>query len=140
VNKTIVVKIADAIEIRKSRSHYLPKSVYVTNELDVTTGTLDSLANLGSARDSRPALRAAETGRLRKKVNNTTPGHRRGATQQTPSLSEVSNGKAPVGRPDRRWGRCLGGGEALPPQQMPWLPGEKFSSQSVQVFAVVQIN
>ena len=58
LNKTIVVKMADAIEIGKSRSHYLlAESVYPANKLDALTGNLDVVANLRSVRDTRPARR-----------------------------------------------------------------------------------
>jgi hypothetical protein len=45
VNKTIVVEMADAIEIGKSKPHYLPKC-YAANELDVAAGNLDVMSNL----------------------------------------------------------------------------------------------
>jgi hypothetical protein len=58
LNKTIVVKMATAIEIGKSRSHYLlAESVYPANKLDAPTGNLDVVANLRSVRDIRPARR-----------------------------------------------------------------------------------
>jgi hypothetical protein len=50
--------MADAIEIGKSRSHYLlAESVYPANKLDTLTGNLDVVANLRSVRDTRPPRR-----------------------------------------------------------------------------------
>jgi hypothetical protein len=57
LNKTIVVKMADAIEIGESRSPLPAESVYPANKLDGSTGNLDGVANLRSARDVRPAHR-----------------------------------------------------------------------------------
>jgi hypothetical protein len=50
--------MADAIEIGKSRSHYLlAESVYPANKLDAMTGNVDVVANLRSVRDTRLARR-----------------------------------------------------------------------------------
>jgi hypothetical protein len=57
LNKTIVVKMADAIEIAKSRRPLPAEVVYPANKLDGATGNLDDVANLRSARDTRPARR-----------------------------------------------------------------------------------
>ena len=95
--------MADAIEIGKSRSHYLlAESIYPANKLDEPTGNLDGVANLRSVRDSHPCTPGWLNRASKKIVKNTTLCHRRGATQQTPSLREVSKGVAPVSWPDRR--------------------------------------
>jgi hypothetical protein len=49
VNKTIVVKMAETIEIGKSRPQLPTESVYAANELDAATGNLDVTSNLRSA-------------------------------------------------------------------------------------------
>jgi len=57
LNKTIVVKWPTAIEIAKQDRQLPAESVYPANKLDGSTGNLDGVANLRSARDIRTARR-----------------------------------------------------------------------------------